>query len=63
MSKEQKEEKEVSKEMSRERWFQSKRTANAKVLRWKVPELYLRNSKEANMARENEENREENSRK
>lgn len=62
MSKEQKEEREVSKEMSRERWLQSKRTADAKVLRWKVPGLYLRNSKEANRARQNEENR-ENSRK
>lgn len=49
--------------MSRERWLQSKRTADAKVLRWKVPGLYLRNSKEANRARQNEESREENSRK
>lgn len=48
--------------MSRERWLRSKRTADAKVLRWKVPGLYLRNSKEANRARQNEENR-ENSRK
>jgi len=53
LSEEQKEGKEVSKEMFRERWFQSKRTASAKVLRRKVPGLYLRNSKEANMARQN----------
>lgn len=42
----------MSKERSRERWFQSKRTVSAKVLRWKVPGLSLRKSKEANMARQ-----------